>query len=239
MRTLLVLLAVVSAGAAAFAQTPVADMASEPHHRLLLSNDKVRVFEVILPPSERYLVRHDHNFLVVTLQDCEMVMWVEGESEILSFRFRQGDARFFYGGPPRGARNDQTATYRNITVEFLSDKVTTYGYQPGAGNWQYGGTVVNLPVDPAKAFHDTLHLGEAAASDVQLLPKDILPAPPKGTFELLIPTSSLDFITQSDLHVRKSPGEVWALGTDRKYDLVNADASPARFVLVEITPRQN
>jgi hypothetical protein len=235
---MLVLFAALSAGVAASAQTAV-DMSSEPHHRLLLNNGQIRVFQVTLRPSERYFVRHEHNFLVVTLQDCEMVMWAEGQSEVLNFRFNQGDARFFFGGPPRGARNDRTETYRNITVEFLSDKVTTYGYQPSLGSWQYGSSVINPPVDPTKAFHNTLRLGEAVASDVQLLPKDILPPPGKGTSELLIPTSNLNFITQSDLHARKSVGDVWELGTDRKYDLLNADPSPARFVLVEIAPKQN
>ncbi len=238
MKIVVIALVALSVATMAAAQTAV-DMASEPHHRLLLSNGQVRVFEVTLRPSERYFVHHEHNFLVVTLQDCEMVMWAQGQSEILNFRFNQGDARFFFGGPPRGARNDRTETYRNITVEFLSDKVTTYGYQANLGSWQYGSSVINPPVDPTKAFHNTLRLGEAAASDVQLLPKDILPPPEKGTIELLIPTSNLNFITRGDLHARKSVGDIWDLGTDRKYDLLNADPSPARFVLVEITSKQN
>ena len=239
MRTTLVLLAALHVGlAAASAQTAV-DMAAEPHHRLLLGNDQVRIFEVTLPPSERFFVRHDHNFLVVTLQDCEMVMWTEGQSDILNFRFNQGDTRFLYGGPARGARNDRTETYRTVTVEFLSDKVTTYGYQPGLGSWDYGSNAISLPVDPNKAFHNTLRLGEAAASAVQLLPKDILPPPPKGTLELVIPTSDLNLIAEGDRHVRKSIGEAWSLGVDRKFDLVNADAGPARFVLIELTPGRN
>lgn len=238
MKTAVILLISLNLSMVAVAESAV-DMASDAHHRLVMSNAQVRVFEVTLRPSEHYFVRHEHNFLAVTLQDCEMVMWAEGQSEILNFRFNQGDARFFFGGPPRGARNDRTETYRSIIVEFLSDKVTTYGYQAGSGSWQYGSSVINPPVDPTKAFHNTLRLGDAAASDVQLLPKDILPAPPKGTFELLIPTSDLNFITQSDLHARKAVGEVWPLETDRKYDLLNASPSPARFVLVEITPKQN
>jgi len=116
----------------ALAQTPV-DIGSEPHHHLVFENDQVRVFSLALHPSERAFVRHTHNFLVVTLQDCEMVMWAEGESDILNFRFNQGDARFFFGGFARGIRNDHTSEYRNITVEFLNSKVTTYGYQTNIG----------------------------------------------------------------------------------------------------------
>ena len=72
------------------------EITREPHHHLLLQNDQVRVFEVTLRPTEHLFVRHQYNFLVVTLRDCEMVMWNEGESEIASFRFNQGDVRFFY-----------------------------------------------------------------------------------------------------------------------------------------------
>jgi hypothetical protein len=51
------------------AQSPApVDMASEPHHRLL-KNDQVRVFSVTIPPREQSWVRHEHNFLTVTLDD--------------------------------------------------------------------------------------------------------------------------------------------------------------------------
>src|SRR5690242_6574101 len=110
------------------AQEPAPDdITAEPHYHLLLSNKQVRVFEVALRPSEHAFVQHHYNFLVVTLQDCEMVMWNQGESQIFNFRFNQGDTRFFYAGAARGVRNDQSSEYRNITIEFLDPKVTTFG----------------------------------------------------------------------------------------------------------------
>jgi hypothetical protein len=223
----------------AFAEE-ASDITSEPHHHLLLQNNQVRVFEVTLHPSEKMLVRHDHNFLTITLQDCEMVMWAEGQSEVQNFRFNQGDVRFAFAGPARGTRNDHGAEYRNITVEFLNPKVTTFGYQPSIGGWQYGSSSINPPVDPHKKFKTTLHLGDADASDVQLLQGDLL-APPekKGTDELLVPTTDVDLKGPSDLHVRKANGEVVWLGDGRKNNLMNAVPEPARFVVVEFLPGQN
>src|SRR6266852_2754643 len=155
----------------AWAQS-ASDMASAPHYRLLLSNDQVRVFAVTLRPTERTMARHDHNFLVLTLQDSEVVMWPEGASDITNFRFNQGDVRFSLGGRATGIRDDLTSEYRNITIEFLNPKVTSYGYQPLTGAWGFGAGGINPPVDPHTKFNNTLHLGAAIVNDIQLLPRD-------------------------------------------------------------------
>jgi hypothetical protein len=118
-----------------FRQTAT-DMASDPHHQLLLENPQVRVFAVNLRPNEQSFVSHEHNFLTVTLQDCEIVMWPEGRSDIQSFRLGEGDVRFLFGGRARGLRNERNTTYRSITVEFLNPKVTTYSYQRDSGAWE-------------------------------------------------------------------------------------------------------
>lgn len=168
-----------------------------------------------------------------------MVMWNEGESQIINFRLNQGDVRFFYGGTARGMRNDHAGEYRNITVEFLNTKVTTFGYQANTGKWEYGGSAIGPPVDPNKKFRSTLKLGAAEASDVQLLQRDVLEPPDKGSFELLIPVTDLDVTAGSDLHTRKGPGSAWWIGEGRKADLMNTTPDPERFVLVELKSSQN
>ena len=84
------LLALLLLAPIAFAQG-APDMASAPHYKQLLANDQVRVFALTLSPLEWTLARHDRNFLTLALQDCDVVMWPEGESDILSFRYNQGD----------------------------------------------------------------------------------------------------------------------------------------------------
>ena len=222
----------------ALAQDP-ADMASEPHYHVLLQNSQVRVFELTLRPTEKVFVRHDHNFLTVTLQDCEVVMWAQGQSEIQNFRFNQGNVRFAYAGPARGIRNDRSSVYRNITVEFMNPKVSTYGYQPSVGGWEYGSSGINPPVDPHKKFKGDLDLSEAIASDVQLLQGDTLEPSEKGYSELLIASTDIDLKAGSDIHIRKSSGEVVWFGTDRKRDLFNSVPDPARFVIVSLRSAKN
>jgi hypothetical protein len=216
-----------------------ADIASEPHYQMLLQNSQVRVFELRLRPTEKAYVRHEHNFLTVTLQDCEMVIWAQGQSDIQNFRFNQGDVHFAYAGPARGIRNDRSSVYRNITVEFMNPKVTTFGYQAREGTWDYGSSGLNPPVDPHKKFKSDLDIGEAIASDVQLLQGDTLEPPGMGYAELLIATADIDLKAGSDIHIRKSSGDIVWLGADRKRDLFNSVPDPARFVMVALKPAKN
>ena len=112
------LLALLLCPAFAAAQEP-ADMAAEPPHHLLVKNDRLRVFGVTLDPTEQAFVRHDHNFLVITLQDCEIVLWSEGQSAIQSFHFGKGDVRFSFRRAPAGnaQRQDDGVSqhYRRIS----------------------------------------------------------------------------------------------------------------------------
>ena len=215
------------------------DITSDPHYQLLLQNNQVRVFEVTLRPTEKAYVRHAYNFLTVTLQDCEIVMWAEGQSDVPNFRFNRGGVHFSYAGPARGIRNDRTSVYRNITVEFMDPKVTTFGYQANTGNWDYGSSGINPPVDPRKKFKNDLDLSQAIASDVQLLQGDLLEPPDKGIAEVLIATSDIDLKTQTDIHIRKSAGEIMWLGEGRKNSLMNSNPDPARFVVIQLKPKQN
>ncbi len=209
------------------------DMASAPHYRPLLANDRVRAFAVSLRPLERTMARHEHNFLVVSLQDGDLIMWPQGESDIVNFHFRLGEVRFGFGGRAVGLRNDSTSEYRNVTVEFLDSKVTTYGYQGDTGKWDYGAGSINPPVDPHARFRNTILLGAAAASDLQLLSRDPLPPPEKPGAELLIPVTDVDLKAGESERLRRSAGEAVWIPAGRKATYLNASADPARLVLVE------
>jgi hypothetical protein len=209
------------------------DMASAPHYRMLLSNDKVRVFAVDLRPTERTMARHDHNFLVVTLQDCEVIMWPEGASDITNFRFSQGDVRFGVGGRASGIRNDQTTEYRNVTVEFLDPKVTSYGYQSNTGTWDYGPSGINPPVDPHGSFKNSVQLGDATITDCQLLSRNPLPPPEeKSGPELLIAVTDIDLKSSEYERIRKSSGDVAWIPAGRKSAPTSASSNPVRLVQI-------
>jgi hypothetical protein len=200
---------------------------------LLLENHDMRVFAVTLPPHQESYVRHEHNFLTVTLQDSAIVMWRQGESPIQHFPAAGGEVRFFADGWVRGMRNDSNAEYRNVTVEFLDPRVTNYGYRPDSGQRDYGPSTLNPPVDPHGRFVDLLDLELAVAQDVQLLPKDTLPAPQPRRRELLVAGTSVNLAAGDTEKILLKPGEVRSL-EGRTATLVNEGAAPARFTLVEI-----
>jgi len=217
----------------ASAQTAV-DITAEPHHKLLLQNDQVRVFSVTLRPTEQAFVRHEHNFLWITLDDGELVMWSEGVSPVQHYLFPQGDVRFYMGGISFGLRNDRSSDYHGVMVEFLNPKVTSYSYQYQTTGWGFGSGAISPPVDPHVKFVDGMSLGAASASDVQLLAGDSLPPPEKEAAELIIPVTAIDLKLAGDRHIRKSPGEVTWMDPGRKSDLLNAGGGPIRFVVVEL-----
>jgi hypothetical protein len=210
------------------------DMASEPHHHQVLDNDLVRVFAVTIGPHEStQLTRHEHSYLVISLEDCEIASWAKGQAGVITYRYNQNDTRFFFGGPARTLRNDTPNPYHNLTVEFLDPKVTTFGYQPEAGRWEYGSSAIPPPVDSRAKFSDAMELGEATVKDVQLLPDDSYPAPEKETSELLIALSDLDLKTKES-RIRKAQGDLVWIDPGRKSELLNNATGPARFVLIEL-----
>lgn len=237
MRRLLRLLATVSLGlpGVLLSQTiSPADLAAQ--HRLLLENDKVRVLAVNIPAGQQTFIRHRHNFLTVTLEDSQMVMWSEGASANLTFHINRGDTRFFLGGAALGMRNDGQKEYRNVTVEFLDPRVTNYGYQYGAADgpkWDYGSSALAPPADPRAGFVHPLPLQAAVVRDVQLLSGEQLPALPQPARELLIAVTDLSLTNAANENLRKAAGEVvWLEG--RKSPLINQGTAPARFVAVEL-----
>lgn len=214
------------------AQTP-GDMESDPHYTLLLKNEKVRVFELSLTSSQQVFVQQNHNFMMIMLQDCEVVIWREGESAIQNFPFKKGDIRFLFGGHAYGIRNDRNGIYRNITIEFLDPKITSWGYQYQTGTWDYGVNGIQPPVDPHAKFMSSARLGDIMVSDVQLLAGDSYPSPEKPTAELLVPVTDVDLKAGKGQHIRKSSGEVVWTPAEQQSRFVNAGSDPARFVALE------
>jgi len=215
------------------AQTP-SNIASEPHHHLLLQNDHVRVFSMTLGPREQIFVQHEHNFLFVPLQDGELVMWSNGASALPSFHFARGIFHFWLASQASGMRNDQATDFRAVIVEFLEPKVSGYQYDYQGGGWDYASGAINPPVIPDVKFVDTMTLGPATISDVQLLAGDAFPPPAKPAAELLIADGDIDLNAQADTRIRKSSGDVLWIPAGRTWPLTNATHAPARFAVIQL-----
>jgi len=215
-------------------QQTVIEINDEPHHQLILENECVRVFAVTIPPRQGTdLTRHYHNFLVVTFQDSEIASWAEGEAGVITYRFRANDIHFYFGGRARAMRNDTSSEYRNLTVEFLNPKVTTYGYQTNTRRWQYGGNTLLPPVDPNAKFANRMPLGKAVVKDVQLMPNDEFPKPDEGIAQLLIALSDVQLSAGKE-KIQKDFGGVAWVPAEKAEKLMNQGTQAARFVVVEL-----
>ena len=235
-RSTMLLLVAVSFGALSSAaqNDSVSGIDDEPHYRQIFENGKVRAFAVDLAPYQSTpLVRHEHNFLVITLEDSEIASWAEGQAGVITYLYKKNDVRFYFGGPARALRNDTPNSYHNLTVEFLNPRITTLGYEPKEKRWEYGNSAMLPPPDPDKAFTDTMDLGEAKVKDVQLLPDDAYPGPEKEADELLIPLTDLEF-KKDGMRIRKSQNEPWWLPAGRKSKLINDATVAARFLVLEL-----
>jgi hypothetical protein len=200
------------------------------HYRLLMENAQVRIFSLTLPTGTQSYVRHEHNYLTVQIEEHEVIMWEDDEAPIQHFRAPTGELHFFFGGSAHGIRNDSNAQYRNVTVEFLDPEVTTYGYRYESGKYDFGPSVINPPVDPEGHFVNSLNLEKAQALDVQLLPRQPLPA--ARSPQLLIAITALNLSAGADRKISLKPGEIlWRkIGEPA---LPNTSPNRARLAVIE------
>ena len=203
----------------------------DPHFHLLLQNSHIRVFALALSANSQSFVRFEHNFLSIEPEEAEVIRWREGESPVQHFRVHRGEIQFFLGESLRGFRNDaRTGEYRTLIIEFLDSGITTYSYRYYTGKWDFGPSLLNAPVDAEGHFVNSLDLGRAVASDVQLLPREFLP--PSTRLQLLAPVSAVN-LQMAKRQIRLEPGQVlWLEGRDA--ELVNIGNEAARFAVVEL-----
>jgi hypothetical protein len=243
------LLVLSAAGQSAVAQATAGqsapDMAHELHHSLLFENSQVRAFSLKLRYNESEVTRHEHAFLLVTLEDCQPAMWLEDQSPIVPGTLKQGQVNFLSGLWARGMRNDQKSICRFVVVEFLDLRATMnagsgYADTGFAGN---AGPSVDPAgkVDRATKLIATVPLGASYVTTAYLPHGESIPARPNDIGELLIAITDLDLKSadlksEDDRHIRKSPGEVEWIEAGSASAWESDGSAPARFVLVRFLP---
>ena len=241
----LCLLALSAAAQSALAQTPTGqpapDMAHESHHSLLFENSQVRVFSLKLGYNESEFTRHEHEFLLVTLEDCQPAMWLEGEPPTIPGTLKKGWANYLAGAWARGMRNDQKSICRFVVVEFLDLRATMNAGTGYAGTGYAGNAGPSVDpagkVDPAAKLIATVPLGTSYVTTAYLPHGEAIPARPTDIGELLIPITdldlkALDLKTEDDRHLRKSRDEVEWIEAGQASAWQSEGSVPARFVLV-------
>jgi hypothetical protein len=97
----------------------------EPHHRLVLQNDFVHVYNVAVQPLDATLLhRHDLPYLYVSLGPADIVNAVQGQPEV-HMTLQDGETHYSPGGFAHIARTDSGLLFRNITIELAKPQGTT------------------------------------------------------------------------------------------------------------------
>lgn len=91
----------------------------EPHHRLVLKNEVVKVYAVDVASHDALgMHRHDHDDIAVVLGDATTVNTAPGQADLLRIS-KPGEVRFASGPRTHSLRNIGPAPYRLITIELL------------------------------------------------------------------------------------------------------------------------
>jgi hypothetical protein len=223
---LLVLAAVLTAQA-----TKEVEITAEPHHHLVLTNDKVRVFSVDVPPhSETLMHRHRHDYIYVVLGASEVVNAVQGKDPV-TINLHDGDTQFLAAGFAHIARNLAAQPFRNVTIELLQDdklRHSTFQWDATRGlDILHGGTSEILFVK------DTVRVTEFELQPGGMVP--ISPAP-----HVLVAVSNLELLqTQPNASVSASTriprhsGEVQWFPAHHRNTLTNTGHGVAKFITLE------
>jgi len=141
----------------------VVPIEQEPAHRLMLQNEKVRVFDVWLPPGADSLWHvHRHDGISVRLTDATVAdQPQDGQAETLHLRL--GAVAFGATPTPRThcVRNVGDTAFRNIYIELLTDDDAVKS-RPGAAA-DATDRRVDFENDRVRALRRILAPGESTA----------------------------------------------------------------------------
>jgi quercetin dioxygenase-like cupin family protein len=243
--TVLALVAAPIVGAAARAQAPrIVDVTHEPSHHLVLSNEHVRVFNVIVEPHATTLVhRHDRDYLFVTFGDADVSTTKVGDTAV-RFTLHDGEVRFAAGGFAHSATVTGDRPFHNATIELL--KPATH-VQPCTESC-------------AEPVPCSVVRGGSCPTVTRVMGADQWTAvtvtlPPSGRLDLVDGSGPVLVVAVSDVRlkrggpatgdvsIRGAPGALgWvsasarpmtAGGAPERRALINESREPARFVMVE------
>jgi hypothetical protein len=103
------------------AAAPEVEITNESHHRLVLENKYIRVFDVEIPAhSETLMHWHRHDYIYVTIGDTEVVNTVKGKPSV-TVKFQDGQTGFSSAGFAHLVRPTDDHSFHNLTIEILDD----------------------------------------------------------------------------------------------------------------------
>src|SRR5260221_11999422 len=99
-------------------------ISEEPRHRLVLQNDFVRVYNVMVPGLDATLLhRHDLPYLYVTLGAADIINAIVDKPEV-HLVLQDGETHYSPGHFAHIARTDSGMPFQNVTIELVRPQGT-------------------------------------------------------------------------------------------------------------------
>ena len=93
-------------------------ISEEPHHRLILQNDFVHVYNVMVPPLDFTLLhQHDLPYLYVVIGPANIINAIVGKPELHQI-LQDGETHYSPGHFAHIARTDSGIPFHNVTIEL-------------------------------------------------------------------------------------------------------------------------
>src|ERR1700758_2947943 len=102
------------------AQVPsIITMDQEPHHHLVMRNDLVKIFNVVVAPGDSIVLhRHDGDTIAIAIGDQEVTVGVPGKPDVHQKNL-DGQVRLQPSGYIHSTHVDGAAAYHTVAVELL------------------------------------------------------------------------------------------------------------------------
>jgi quercetin dioxygenase-like cupin family protein len=217
------------------AQSAEVEITAEPHHHLTFTNDQVRVFYVEVAPGESTLTHwHRHDYIYVTLGDCELSNEVVGKPPV-TLKLHDGETRLSPGPFAHLVRVAPGAPFRNLTIELLQDdklRRSPAHWDPAHPDEDHALEVLQGGTKEILWVKDGVR-----ATEFELQPDGVVPMHHHNGPHLLVAVSDLEI--RSDVQGQgpmpghfKSGDSKWLPG-GYSHTITNAGHHPAKFVTLE------
>ncbi len=211
------------------------EITGEAHHRLVLANDQVRIFDVEIPPHEQTKMHwHRHDYVYITLGSTQVVNTVKGKDPV-TVEMRDGQTGFLSGGFAHIARNLSSLPYRNVTVEFLQDdklRQAPAHWDPAHPEDERGLEILNGGTKEILFVKDGVRV-----SEYELQPGGVIRRHRHVGPHVVVAVS--DYELRSDVEGKKSStiamkrGDSQWIAGGYSHTVTNSGHLPARFVTLE------
>lgn len=210
------------------AQSGEVEITAEPNHKLLLQNDRVRVFKADVPAHGRTLLhRHRHDYFIIALAAADAVSEVPGKPPA-GGKLKLGEVHFAPGGFAHLVSNLSDSSFPTVDVEIMQPTSFEWDEERGV-NVLEGGTQEILFVKDG-----------VRASETDLQPHAMIPRHTHKVPHLVIAVSDIDLESTVEgkpvTHTRLKSGEVAWVPGGLTHTVMNAGHQNAKYVALEFPP---